>query len=375
MVRLPSCDDVDHEAFAFALGLKLRSPMKRAPSKSRLSNFLQSSLQPTPIGSPEKENVATTMRPLSAPTLASAAKLSSASQSSIKIPCSGVSGVSHSQWGPIAKRPNACTIQRVVELHATWRRSCYDRPSAKMKGFMHVLRAHYPVASKASLEAMVAQAAPEIEANDRSQWVARAKAQHADRLCAAFPRDSAELQQGCEDGGGVGAWSAGGVSVSDFLAAVNTADKSEQAAQLLPRGSGSRAASAFSASAMSAASSASALMLEELTTVLQAAAIGADAYGYDMGAIEPDTLIELCGSLPRVAAIFEAAIECGEKMIREKDRARLATMYRHPVSPASRCVKSPSVRGAGLRRPTLFDLRPAHEVEQLMPRHATSSRW
>ena len=158
MVRLPSCDDVDHEAFAFALGLKLRSPMKRAPSKPRLSNFLQSSLQPTPIGSPEKENVATTMRPLSAPTLASAAKLSSASQSSIKIPCSGVSGVSHSQWGPIAKRPNACTIQRVVELHATWRRSCYDRPSAKMKGFMHVQRAHYPGGERIALTILVVSA-------------------------------------------------------------------------------------------------------------------------------------------------------------------------------------------------------------------------
>ena len=50
----PRAED-EHDTFAKAIGLKLRSPMKRSSgSKSRvpLAAILQTSLRPTPVGSP-----------------------------------------------------------------------------------------------------------------------------------------------------------------------------------------------------------------------------------------------------------------------------------------------------------------------------------
>ena len=95
--------------------------------------------------------------------------------------------------------------------------------------------------------------------------------------------------------------------------------------------------------------------------------------------IDADALIGLCANHPSIMDAFDAIVECGLRLVQQRERERLEAVYRHPVSPAKSgqrggcIVKSP---GSGMRfRPTLYDLRPMNEVHELMPKHATSSSW
>lgn len=409
----PRADD-EHDTFAKAIGLKLRSPMKRSSgSKSRvpLAAILQTSLRPTPVGSPTGgECVGQQLRrPLSAPTLASSAKLlcsgaelASSSQPPLrqqqaKLVASASSKggftvpgplTAHSAWGAAgaaaAKRPSGVTTQRVIALHAQWRRSSYAG-THKMSGFAHVLRAHYPTASRQALESMMAEVAPAIEANDRRHWVARTRAMRASDLRNAFGAlfHSNSASAATDDP------SALPVHIDDFLSAVRGALATAQqpsCLRSLPRGSGSRAASAVTSAVSSASSSSSAfsLELESLQASLASAADDAvqDGGGHGGGGggtIGLSELLERCATHPSVVAAFDDIVDIGLNAAKDRERARLSAVYRHPVSPAKSdgrggcVVKSPS---SGVRfRPTLHDLRPVHEVESRLPRHATSSRW
>ena len=407
--RYPSAEH-EHDAFALALGLKLGSPIvkhQRSHSRLPLATFLQSSLQPTPIGSPaaspEKKAFA---RPLSAPTLASAAKLAAASgtssTSSLAGPGTSRGGyaAAHTSWLVSAagdRRPSV-TTKRVIELHRSWRSSSYAG-THKMRGFLHVLRCHYPAASKAKLESMIEEARPAIEANDRKAWVQQTRASQSERLRAAFAPSHAHLGAlsvrlgGSAAAGRAEGWSEGAgamntpVHVEDFLAACEeglTAASRPPLAEL-PRGSGSRAAAAMAVMAANAANTADEASSSSSTSPQCASTLQAlrTAIGSKVGkrkAIDADELIGLCAHLPAIVDAFDSIVTCGMRQAQRRERERLEAVYRHPVSPAKSgerggcIVKSPC---SGMRfRPTLYDLRPVDEVmEELMPKHATSSSW
>lgn len=384
----------DHDAFARALGLKLSSPIVKR-SHSRLPNvplsmFLQSSLQPTPIGStstsPREKPLA---RPLSAPTLASAAKLAAASReagssmygggrrggSGLIVPVSStaVSSSAHTSWvSQVDKRPSV-TIRRVVDLHKSWRSANFNG-TTKIKGFLHVLRCHYPAASKAKLESMIAEARPSFEANDRKAWIKHTRATQSERLVSAFGA-SASSHDACP------------LHVDTFLSAVEEGLQAAVSVRPplaeLPRGSGSRAAAAMAQKARAGAEDAQGEDTGEVSPRLRALHALRTAIAASRSTrgetIDADELIRLCASLPPIVDAFEAIVERGLRLAQQKERDRLEMQYRHPVSPAKSgqrggcVVKSPS---SGMRfRPTLYDLRPMSEVELRMPRHATSTRW
>ena len=70
----------------------------------------------------------------------------------------------------------------------------------------------------------------------------------------------------------------------------------------------------------------------------------------------------MCSSQPWLVAAFDKIVELGVRRKLATEEARLATIFRHPVSPLSRLVCSP---GGHRMRPSLFNLRPAHEVGEL----------
>lgn len=88
-----------------------------------------------------------------------------------------------------------------------------------------------------------------------------------------------------------------------------------------------------------------------------------------------DEFLALCAAQPALVLAFDAIIECGLRLAaQQRDGARLAALFRAPISPDSRCVRSPT---SGLRRPpSLVHLRPLDEVlQQHASKHAASSRW
>jgi len=64
-------------------------------------------------------------------------------------------------------------------------------------------------------------------------------------------------------------------------------------------------------------------------------------------------------------AAFERIVEAGVRHRLRDEQAKLSALFRHPVSPISRLVISP---GGRRRRPSLFNLRPTHEVADTLAR-------
>ena len=72
-----------------------------------------------------------------------------------------------------------------------------------------------------------------------------------------------------------------------------------------------------------------------------------------------DEFLELCARQPWLVAAFERIIESGVRRKLKMEEARLTTIFRHPISPLSRLVRTPN----GHRfRPGLHNLRPTEEI-------------
>ena len=84
------------------------------------------------------------------------------------------------------------------------------------------------------------------------------------------------------------------------------------------------------------------------------------------GVLDLDEFLEMCAHHPWLVKAFDRIVELGVRRKLQAEEARLTTIFRHPVSPLSRCVKTP--RGSGRRRPSLFDLRPMNEVGESLER-------
>ena len=214
--------------------------------------------------------------------------------------------------------------------------------AVRQSSFIQVLKAHYPLADKQTVDAMLAAVKPSIDAADRRRWIRRVRASQGDQLRMAF--ESADVNGD------------GGISLKEFLAAVTEAARAANAG--VTRGGGARAALAAEGDT-------------SLTSSLEALFLAADTDGN--GTLDFDEFLAMCASQPTLVACFDAIIEAGVRRVRKREDARFSTLFRFPVSPASRKIRSPS---SGMSfRPTLYDLRRTDEVQELTVRHATSSRW
>jgi hypothetical protein len=198
--------------------------------------------------------------------------------------------------------------------------------------FIELLRLYYPSFSKETLEAMVDDCAEHIAHLDRRHWMASAKRKHADKLRLAFLKSDT-------DGNG-------GLDVNEFVSAVREACKGRARVAPVTRSASGR------------------LMVYEAPSVdeLRALFDRADADGN--GVVDFDEFVTLCSEQPWLVAAFDTILETGLRRRRKTEEARLHAIFRHPVSPISHAITSPT--GARRFRPSLYDLRPTHEVGEAL---------
>jgi len=194
--------------------------------------------------------------------------------------------------------------------------------------FVDVLKLYYPTFARQTLESMIAEARDGIELIDRRKWVAGAKGTYAERLKLAFVKHD-------KDG-------SGGLSMSEFVGAVQTGARAPQ-----PDGNGAKAPPGSASAAPTQ---------EELHALFAAADTDGD------GVLDFDEFLELCAQQPWLVSAFDRIVELGVRRKLRTEEARLSAIFRHPVSPTSRLVKTP---GGHRWRPSLFDLRPSDEVGDL----------
>ena len=210
----------------------------------------------------------------------------------------------------------------------------------KAPQFVKVLRAHYPAASEPMLRTIMSELIePMAQSREQRKWIMSVKAAHGHRLLAAF--------QAVDSDG------SGGLDGDEFLAALQDV---RDAADELPVGSARAVASA--AAAMSAA----ALCEEEVRTMF------ADADADGSGTLDVDEFLVLCASQPTIVAAFDAIVEVGLRRAAQREEMNQRSIFRMPLSPRSRCIKSP--KGHTRTRPNLLHLRP---IDELVVQHATTS--
>ena len=169
---------------------------------------------------------------------------------------------------------------------------------------------------------MIRDAKEGMDAIDRRAFIARAKGSYADRLKLAFERAD-------KDG-------SGGLSVDEFIVAV-------QATGAQPPGR----SKTYPVSERD----------------LKALFVAADADGN--GVVDLDEFLEMCAHHPWLVKAFDRVVELGVKRKLKAEEMRLLTIFRHPVSPLSRCVHSP--KGSKFR-PGLIHLRSTNEIGEALGR-------
>ena len=88
------------------------------------------------------------------------------------------------------------------------------------------------------------------------------------------------------------------------------------------------------------------------------------------GTLDLDEFLALCAAQPSIVSAFDAIVEAGLRLAEQREQMHLKSIFRQPLSPNSRCIRSP---GSGLRsRPSLVHLRP---IDELVVEHATSAKW
>lgn len=182
--------------------------------------------------------------------------------------------------------------------------------------FADVLKLHYPYFSVETIELMIRDAREGIEAIDRRCFIVAAKGTYAERLQLAFNRAD-------KDGSGE-------LSVDEFILAIQSTGAN-------PPGR-----------------SASHPMTER---DLKALFRDADTNGD--GVLSLDEFLEFCARETWIVKAFDRIVENGVKRKLKAEEARLTTIFRHPVSPLSRCIKTPN---GSKFRPGLWDLRRMDEV-------------
>ena len=188
--------------------------------------------------------------------------------------------------------------------------------------FVDVLKLYYPHFSRATLEMMVSDAKEGIELVDRRSFIAHAKGTYAERLRLAFVKADKDAS--------------GGLSLDEFIQTV-------KATGAQPPG---RSASYPASDA-------------ELRSIFDA------ADGDGNGVLELDEFLEMCAHETWLVKAFDRIVELGVRRKLKAEEARLTTIFRHPVSPLSRCVRTPNGRKY---RPGLFDLRSMHEIGETLAR-------
>lgn len=188
--------------------------------------------------------------------------------------------------------------------------------------FVDVLRLYYPHFSRPTIELMISDAQPGMDAIDRKTFIARAKGSYADRLKLAFFKAD-------KDG-------SGGLSIDEFVIAI--------------KATGAQPAGRSSAHPLSEAD-------------LRGIFSGADLDGN--GILDFDEFLELCAHQPWLVTAFDRIVELGVRRKLREEETRLTTIFRHPVSPLSRMVRTPNGRRY---RPGLFDLRPTEEIGETLAR-------
>ena len=149
-------------------------------------------------------------------------------------------------------RESAAKISAPLSTNASTSQHSLAPAKRLVTSFRAVLKAHYPSASDASLQEMVAEVVPLMEARQRAKWVAQAKANQEARLRTAFK--------------GVDADGSCGVDVDEFLGAVADARAAARAANAraaAPRNKASRAAGSAVSAARAVAAAAAAAATEQ----------------------------------------------------------------------------------------------------------------
>ena len=83
------------------------------------------------------------------------------------------------------------------------------------------------------------------------------------------------------------------------------------------------------------------------------------------GTLSFDEFLEICAAQPWLIQAFDKILESGVTRKLKNEQMRLQTLFRHPVSPRSRCILSP---GGSKFRPSLYNLRRADEVGEVLAR-------
>jgi Ca2+-binding EF-hand superfamily protein len=189
--------------------------------------------------------------------------------------------------------------------------------------FMDVLRLYYPTFTTSTLEMMTKDAKAGIDAIDRRAFISSAKGSYADRMRLAFSKSD-------KDG-------SGGLSVDEFVTAI-------QRCGAQPPG--------FSR--------------DRPATRDDLAAMFKDADEDGNGLLDFDEFLELCARQTWLVSAFERIVDAGVRHKLRSEEARLSAIFRHPVSPRSRLVLSPT--SGRRRRPSMFNLRTTDEVADTLAR-------
>lgn len=199
--------------------------------------------------------------------------------------------------------------------------------ASKVPGtFIDVLKVYYPSFSKSTLEMMVRDAKDAIQLVDRRRFIAKAKGPLADRLRLAFVNSDKD-KSGC-------------LELNEFIDTVKRSHAQP------PGYSKDKRATPDELHAI-------------LTTTFTAGDVDAD------GCLSFEEFLEMVAKQPWLIQAFDRIIELGVTRKLKNEQMRLQTLFRHPVSPRSRCIVSP---GGRKFRPGLVDLRRADEVGEVLAR-------
>ena len=199
--------------------------------------------------------------------------------------------------------------------------------ASKVPGtFMDVLKVYYPSFSKTTLEMMVHDAKDAIQLVDRRRFIAKAKGPLADRLRLAFVNSDKD-KSGC-------------LELNEFIDTVKRSHAQP------PGYCKDKRATPDELHAI-------------LTTIFTAGDVDSD------GCLSFEEFLEMVAKQPWLIQAFDRIIELGVTRKLKNEQMRLQTLFRHPVSPRSRCIVSP---GGRKFRPGLVDLRRADEVGEVLAR-------
>ena len=297
------------------------SPVKRlSPMKKRLTPR-----QPLPLGANPSQPPPPPLAPSAAPPTLSRR---------------GSEAGSLSAGGVFSSRKHVLELYESYVVKHELERARRERPSSREKeaakatakakerpdagSFTDVLKLYYPHFSQRTLDMMVSDAKEGIDAIDRRAFVQRAKGTYTDRLQMAFSKADKDDN--------------GGLDVDEFVVAV--------------RGTGAQPPGRSKSHPISERE------LKELF---------ADGDSDGNGIIDLNEFLELCAHHPWLVNAFDRVVELGVRRKLKEEERRLTTIFRHPVSPLSRCVISESPSRPRYR-PGLFDLRPAEEIGMALER-------